>query len=83
MDTRSVTNFDVYIQFTENHLRRIALANNSMENVFGNLTLLREQPKRVKSLNSGQNLSHKFFGLDFCVLLFFQLLGPCLINCDV
>ena len=43
----------------------------------------RNQPKRVKSLNSGQNLSHKFFGLDFCVLLFFQLLGPCLINCDV
>ena len=33
-----------------------------------------KQPKRVKSLNSGQNLSHTFFGLDFCVLLFFQLL---------
>ena len=41
------------------------------------------QPKRVKSLNSGQNLSHIFFCLDFHVLLFFQLSGTCLINCHV
>ena len=46
-------------------------------------SLLNTQPKRVKSLNSGQNLSHNFFGLDFQVLLFFQLSGTCLINYDV
>ena len=39
-------NFDLMINFTENHLRRVALANNSMENigvnVFRSLTLLSE-----------------------------------------
>ena len=30
--------------------------------------LFTSQPKRVKSLNSGQNLSYIFFGLDFHVL---------------
>ena len=42
----SFINFDLEFQFTENHLRRIALADDSMENIgintFQNLTLLRE-----------------------------------------
>ena len=64
-----ITNFDINIKITENHLRRIALANNSMENigkhVFENLTLLRE-------IDLSNNILSRSFLFDITFKLLFR-----------
>ena len=60
----SFLNFDVKFQFKENHLRRIALADNNIENidsdVFENLTLLKEIDLSNNKLSRSKNINKTF-----------------------